>query len=157
TVMSAVAERVLKVGLLTTLHKNVGDDWVREGVRAVLDTAMPGCAPLHVSKWSQASLRERLEGDGETAEDKYWGSDLFVIAGSPVYWHLTGGRHRSLEAEWHRWMYADRVLAGGADEEHPVLLNLGAGSGQPWGDDGTCMVDDPACAAFVKELGWRSA
>ncbi len=148
--------RALRVGFLTTLATNVGDDWIREGVRAMLDRAAPGYSPLLVNKWSQASLRERVEDEREQVADKYWDSDLFIIAGAPVYWHLTGGRHRSLEAEWHKWIYADRALSGG-DREHPVLLNLGAGSGQPWGDDGSCFVNDAECAAFARELGWQAA
>lgn len=128
---------------------------IREGIRAILDRAAPGWEPLYVSKWSQASIHERLEDERGPASDKYWESDLFVIAGTPVYWHLSGGRHRSLEAEWHRWAFADRILAAG-DAPHPPLLNLGAGSGQPWGDDGSSFVEDPACAAFARELGWRA-
>jgi hypothetical protein len=154
--VSAVVERTIRVGLLTTLGCGIGDDLIREGVRAILHRVLPGCEPLYVNKWSQASLHERLEDERVPAADKYWESDLFVIAGAPVYWHLTGGRHRSLEAEWHRWAFADRILAAG-DAPHPPLLNLGAGSGQPWGDDGSSFVEDAACAAFARELGWRAS
>src|ERR1051326_8765314 len=121
-----------------------------------MDRAVPCYSPLMINKWSQASLRERAEDEREEVGDKYWESDLFLIAGAPVYWHLTGGRHRSLEAQWHKWIFADRPLAGG-EGPHPLLLNLGAGSGQPWGDDGSCFVSDAQCAAFARELGWRAA
>lgn len=154
--MSATAERTVKIGLLTTVGRGVGDDLIREGTLAILDRILPGHDPLLVDKWAQASLGTRLPQDGAAAADKYWESDLFVIAGAPVYWHLSRGRHRSVDAEWHRWAFADRMLAAG-DAAHPPLLNLGAGSGQPWGDDGSSFVEDAACAAFARDLGWRAS
>ncbi len=145
-----------RISLLTTFRTNIGDDLAREGVLAVLDRAAPGYSALLIDKWSQASLHERLDGEREDAADKYWESDLFVIAGAPAYWHLTHGRHRSPDAQWHKWIYADRALAGG-DADHPALLALGVGSGQPWADPGAAFVNDAQCAAFAKELGWRAA
>lgn len=145
-----------RVAFLTTLGHNVGDDFIREGLRSVLDGVLPGYRPLYVNKVDKASLWTRVADEAEVVRDKYWESDLFVQSGAPVYWHLTAGRHRSVDAEWHGWAWVERILSSRKDG-HPVFVNLGAGSGQPWGDDGTCFVEDPRCAEFARAVGVRAA
>jgi hypothetical protein len=133
----------------------VGDDFIREGIRAVLDRVLPGYRPLFINKHDPASIAEPREGEAAKARDKYRESALFIQSGAPVYWHLKNGAHRSVDAEWHSWLWRDRVLSDTGP--HPVFLNLGAGSTQPWGDDGSSFVNDPACAAFARAIGARAA
>jgi hypothetical protein len=115
-----------RVSFLTTLGTNVGDDFIREGIRAVLDRVLPGYRPLFINKHDAASISSRREGEPIRSRDKYRESDLFIQSGAPVYWHLKQGAHRSVDAEWHPWLWRDRVL--GERGPHPIFLNLGAGS-----------------------------
>ena len=150
----------LKIGFLTTLGHNVGDEFIREGIRAALDAAGAAYAPLYVHKLSEDSLHEPAEDESVSVADKYWDSDLFIQGGAPVYWHLQNGTSTSLTSEWHRWMWEDRILAGGqaagAGRRHPLFLNLGAGSCQPWGENGDTFLADAECVDFARRAGERS-
>lgn len=146
----------LKIGFLTTLGYNVGDEFIREGVRAALDATGVRYAPLYVHKLDEASLREPREDETRIVADKYWDADVFVQSGAPVYWHNGGGRQKSTNAPWHRWMWEERILDG-RGRRGPVFVNLGAGSGQAWGDDGASFLDDPECVAFARAAGERAA
>ena len=101
--------------------------------------------------------------------DKYWESDLFIQSGAPVYWHLLGGDATSLTSEWHQWMWEERILQsetglaaadppepGGKGRRHPLFVNLGAGSCQPWGQDGAPFLADAACVDFARRAGRRA-
>lgn len=150
---------MLRIGLLTTLGVNVGDEFIREGIRAVLDATGVPYTPLYVNKHDPASLWRPAEDETVRTADKFWASDVFIQAGAPVYWHFSGGRVSSVTSEWHGWMWEKRILArenplGGP---RPEFLNLGAGSCQPYEDHGASFVDDPACAAFARAAGARAA
>ncbi|MCC6661311.1 MAG: methyltransferase domain-containing protein [Phycisphaerales bacterium] len=148
-----------RVAFFTTLRQNVGDDFIREGVRAILDACGITHTPLYISKHDEASIRERREDEAVAAADKYWDADLVIHAGAPLYWYWRGrgGRpHRSVDAPWHRWYWSQRVVNPGRTN-HPTFLNLGAGAGFDWGDDGAAFVEDRACAAFAREAGKRAA
>lgn len=146
----------LKVGFLTTMGVNVGDDFIREGVRAVLDRIGAPYSPLYVNKHDPASVSEPREDETELVADKYWDADLFIQSGAPVYWRHGGGQHSSLTAEWHGWFWRDRAL-NRERRDGPAFLNLGAGSAMFWNDDGSDYAADPGCAAFARAAGERSA
>jgi SAM-dependent methyltransferase len=150
---------VLRIGFLTTLGVNVGDEFIREGIRAVLDATGVPYTPLYVNKHDPASLWRPAEDETIRTADKFWSSDVFIQAGAPVYWHFSGGRVSSVTSEWHGWMWEQRILA---DENplggpRPEFLNLGAGSCQPYEDRGASFVNDPACASFARAAGSRAA
>jgi hypothetical protein len=148
-----------RITFLTTLRTNVGDDFIREGIRAVLDRLLPAYRPLYVNKHDPASLSRREEDEPEPAADKIAGCDLLVQSGAPVYWHLSAGKHTSTTAEWHGWLWEQRTLSAAPEGStgRPVFVNLGAGSTFPWGDDGAAFLADAACAAFTRRLGRRAA
>lgn len=142
----------LKVVFLTTLGVNVGDEIIREGVRAALDTAGLAYVPYYVDKHDAGSLSRPVEDEPDRVDDKYWDADIVVQAGAPVYWHVLGGKSTSINSEWAGWLWRDRVLCE-QPRRRPTFLNLGAGSSQPWGDDGRAFVEDEGCAAFARALG----
>jgi 2-polyprenyl-3-methyl-5-hydroxy-6-metoxy-1,4-benzoquinol methylase len=145
-----------KVGFLTSLGVNVGDEFIREGIRAALDrTGTPYC-PFYVHKLDGRSLSEPCEDEPFAVEDKYWDSDVFIQAGAPVYWHLLNGASTSLTSAWHEWMWNARILAQ-ANRRHPIFVNLGAGSCQPLGDDGSSFLQDTGCADFALRAARRAA
>ena len=160
----------LKIGFLTTLGHNVGDEFIREGIRAALDATGVPYTPLYVHKLSADSLQEPAEDEAVIVSDKYWESDLFIQSGAPVYWHLQNGTATSLTSEWHQWMWENRILHGTSgqgteraaprfddgEERHPLFINLGAGSCQPWGQNGAPFLADEACADFARRAGRRA-
>ncbi|MCE5310929.1 MAG: polysaccharide pyruvyl transferase family protein [Acidobacteriales bacterium] len=145
----------LRIGFLTSLGVNVGDEFIREGIRSVLDRTGFPYHPFYVHKLDIDSLSEPREDEALVLADKYWDSDLFIQAGAPVYWHILEGRSTSLTSAWHQWMWEDRILncaRGG-----PVFLNLGAGTCQRWNDDGADFLADPACVEFARRASARAA
>lgn len=144
----------LKIGFLTTLGVNVGDEFIREGLRAVLDASGVDYTPLYVNKHDPASLHTWAEDECVAVADKFRECDLFLQSGAPVYWRLHDGAASSLNSEWHQWMWVDRLLAPGPG---PVFANLGAGSCQAWGDGPEVFLADPACADFARQAGRRAA
>lgn len=150
-------DQCLRVGFMTTLGVNVGDEFIREGVRAVLDHFGVRYSPLYVNKHDAMSLCAPREDESEIVEDKFWDCDLFVQAGAPVYWNfVTDRRHSSLTSEWHQWLWSERILNRTAASQ-PLFVNLGAGSCQPWADTGDAFVNDPQCARFAQSAGERAA
>ena len=145
-----------KIAFFTTLNRNVGDEFIREGVRAILDAAKVEYDPYFICKHTPATVTTPSpEETGEVA-DKYWDADVVIQAGAPVYWHFHEGRSTSLKAEWQEWFWEQRVL-GAPQREHPLFLNLGAGSCLPWGDVGDAFVADAACVDFARRAGTRAA
>jgi len=145
----------LKVGLLTSRGVNVGDEFIREGVRAILDKLNIEYTPMYVHKLSESSLHIPDDDEVVIVNDKYWDSDLFIQCGAPVYWHLLEGHSTSLNSEWHRWMWEERILNNTVTQ--PVFINLGAGSCQPWGDSGEAFLNDPECVLFARDASTRSS
>lgn len=146
----------LKIGFLTTLGVNVGDEFIREGIRAILDNLSINYHPYYINKCDPASLWEPKEDELDTVTDKYWQSHVFIQSGAPVYWHLLDGKSTSLNSEWHQWIWKERIL-NQQQHTHPLFINLGAGSCQPWGETGLPFLNDEDCVAFAKAAAMRSA
>ena len=146
----------LRVAFVTTLGANVGDEIIREGVRAALDAAGLPYVPFYIDKHDRGSLGRPVEDEPQATTDKYWDADVVIQAGAPVYWHVLGGRSTSLNCDWAGWLWRDRVLVRDGRPQ-PVFLNLGAGSSQPWGDTGRAFLADEACRAFARDLGRAAA
>lgn len=144
-----------KVSFLTTTGVNVGDEFIREGIRSVLDRSGIPYQPFYVNKHNATSLWTACEDEPASVSDKYWDADVFMQAGAPVYWYHSNGGSTSLTSDWHEWMWNERILKQ-SDEPAPRFVNLGAGSCQPWGDDGSAFIADPGCAGFARRAGARA-
>lgn len=144
----------LKIGFLTTLHVNVGDEFIRQGIRHCVDRVRVPWIPFFVNKHDPKSLVEVRDGEVDQVANKIRDVDIFIQSGSPVYWHHGQGGHRSTHAEWHDWVWENGLLNS---VERPTLLNLGAGSCQPWADTGDSFVNDPECADFARRAAARSS
>lgn len=145
----------LNIGLFTSLRVNIGDEFIREGIRAILDAVGVSYHPLYVNKVDQASLFHPEEDEVVVVADKYWDSDLFIQAGAPVYWNLLNGRSSSLNCEWYQWAWQERFLNEKRDD-HPWFMNIGAGSCQPWGRNGGEFIQSEECVRFAKKVAERS-
>ena len=145
---------MLTIGFMTTLGVNVGDEFIREGIRAVLEQAGVVYTPLYINKHDERSAHESREDETLVVADKFWDSDVFIQSGSPVYWWLHEGVHTSLTSEWAKWLWEERILH--PNRKGPVFLNLGAGSCQPWGEGPDEFLADAGCAKFAKAAGERA-
>lgn len=143
----------LKIGFLTTLNVNIGDEFIRQGIRHCLDRVGVPWIPFFVNKHDARSLVEPRDGEVDRISNKLLEVDVFIQSGSPVYWHHGEHGHRSTMAEWHEWVWEKGLLSS---VEEPELLNLGAGSCQPWADTGESFVGDPECARFAQRAAARS-
>jgi hypothetical protein len=146
----------VSVAFLTTVGRNVGDEFIREGVRAILDSALESYEPFYIDKHDRRTLSQPVEDELRLLEDKYLSADIFIQAGAPVYWNFAGGTATSLTSDWYDWVWEQRIL-NDSIKQHPVFLNLGAGSCDEWGKDGRAFVDDEPCARFARLIGERAA
>lgn len=144
----------MRVAFFTSLSCNVGDDFIREGIRTILDNLKVQYSPLYINKVDKKSLSQPYEDESEIVGDKYWDADLVIQSGTPVYWSHENGKHSSLTSEWYGWMWQDRVLA--KKGKHPRFINLGAGSCQPWGENGDKFLENKPCCEYACAVGARS-
>ncbi len=154
-----------RVGLITTLDTNIGDDFIREGVKRVVAAAVGNREiewvpvnkhlPLTVyPEWHPVRLAERLPRGRGRAQglarrllhplplSRFDGCDLIVQCGAPVLWP---GCHTS---EWAEPLW--REVVGRLAERGVPVLNLAAGSCYPW-ESPEERITDPADVAYVRQ------
>jgi polysaccharide pyruvyl transferase len=149
-----VNNKIPRVSFMTSLGVNVGDEFIREGVRAVLDLSLGAYAPFYVNKVDQSSLHSSREDETERIGDKFDDVDIFIQTGAPVYWCLNDGAATSLNSEWYQWLWEEKIFR--SDGPNPLFINLGAGSCQSWDDHGESFLKDGACVRFAKRAAARS-
>lgn len=142
----------MKITYMTTLGVNVGDEFIRAGLQAVMRRVVSNVEPFYVCKHDPATLTHFVEDETSLLPDKFWNTDLFIQAGAPVFWKNRDGQ-TSLTSVWHKELWEDRILKGGG----PMFLNLGAGSCFEWGSEGNEFIEDPQCMAFARAAGKRAA
>jgi hypothetical protein len=144
----------MRVAFMTTVGKNVGDEFIRDGIRSFLDDVLggqsgPGYDAYYVNKHDLSTLHRPLLDEIEPLADKFCDADLIVQAGAPVFWHL--GESRCYREEWVHALWHDRIFPlTGAGKP---FLNLGAGCCQPREGDVRPLLDDPDCVEFVNRVG----
>jgi hypothetical protein len=161
----------LRIGLITTLNRNIGDDFIRDGIVQILShvfakreirfvpvdkhvpfTVYPRWHPL---RWLQAQDRlprgrrvvDRVTTDVSSAAYRFGGSrfdpcGVIVQCGAPVMW---SGCHR---CEWAVPLW-DQVV--GRLSERVAVLNLAAGSAYPWEDQPQTIIE-PSDADFLRRI-----
>lgn len=160
--------RPLRIGLLTTLGRNIGDDFIREGLvevarrvaqRRTLEfvpvdkhephTVYPAWHPIRMGYTKGFRLRPHVGPLRRQAErflppfglTRFDACDVVLQCGTPVIWE--GCRN----SEWARLIWRD-VLARIARRGVPVL-NLGGGACYPWERRPATLRGDPD-EAFVR-------
>ena len=158
----------LRVGLLTTLSTNIGDDFVREGLVHVIEQLAPerSLRCLAVNKhephtvyprWHpirffyKKGFRQRGKLGPLRSQAERWlpplglsrfdACDLVLQCGAPVLWEACR------DSEWARLIWHD-VLARLACEG-ALVLNLGGGSCYPWERRPNTLIGNPD-EAFVR-------
>ena len=143
---------MLKFAFITTRNTNVGDDFVREGLRAALDEICeyhPYLVHKHDPE-STCGTPYPEEEDGPVLSDKLLEADAIFQTGAPVYWNLgTGPGQKCCTAEWIGPFWYDRIARVSATL--PVL-NIAAGGCQSYYGSAREIVDDPDCALFIRDI-----
>lgn len=167
-----------RVCLISTVNHNVGDDFVRAGILSLLEEVFGEVNAVVIHKHFPASVRgafwshldratraapnwldwrARLSRAADVlpmnpAEDLLLGSDLVVQCGAPVYWRNIWST--CAQTEWFAPLIERRWKK---IEDRVPLLNLGAGSCQAWGSDGSEIASDTRCRSFVDQFTRWSA
>lgn len=155
----------MKIGLITTLNTNIGDDFIREGILHALRSGLPEIdfefvminkhnpytlyPKWHPVYWTKfvpkkrhvvSRLVSRLTAwtGGSVFED----CDAIIQCGAPVYWY---GCHRMESAELFWRGIASRL------SKKIAVLNLAAGSCYPW-ERIPETIDDEKDAAYMKSI-----
>jgi hypothetical protein len=137
-----------RIAFMTTIGRNVGDEFIREGIRSFLDEAIGAYEPYYVDKHDLGTLRRPVLDEGELLADKFRDADVVIQSGAPVYWQL--GRHCCYNESWSDELWYQRIFKLGPGK---AILNLGAGACQAREDDLQPLLDDPTCVAFAKSAG----
>ena len=158
--------RARRVGLITTLNTNIGDDFIREGLCLVLAEVFKGQKlefvmvnkhqPFMVyPRWHPIHLSQRLPR-GKNRVGRFiarflyrFGSTLFdscdiiVQCGTPVVWPGCS-RCEWAEPLWHQ-------VVGRLSRKGVPVLNLGAGSCYPW-ERQPQQVNDERDALYLRRI-----
>lgn len=153
----------MKIALITTVNHNIGDDFVREGIKFLLRQTLKGLTLefQNIHKHAPITARYGFEWFRDNrissrvdpfiplswTRDKIREADLVVQCGAPVYWcHESGDRHCHGN-EWYGPLMARRFVPR---KETKTFINLAAGTIQPyyWKDNCFCR----ACQEYIKKL-----
>jgi FkbM family methyltransferase len=140
----------MRIAFMTTMNRNVGDEFIREGIRSFFDDVLGSYDPFYVDKHDLTTLSHRVLDETETVSDKFRDADVIVQAGAPVYWNNNAGKHTSYNAEWSQPLWMDRIFRLSRDKR---IFNLGAGSGQKGEDDLAALLSDPRLVDFARAAG----
>lgn len=154
----------MKVTFITTVDHNVGDDFVREGLKLLLEEVL-GKGKLayeHIHKHSPITTRHGFESlrayrPGKVVDmllpvgltaDRIFEADCVVQSGAPVYWHHLPTSHCSRN-EWYKPLINRRFR----QRKTPApLLNLAAGTCQTYHSDCHEIADCPECSAYIRDF-----
>lgn len=124
---------------ITNVPPNIGDYFVQEGVRAILDRVAPGYQIIAGASASGVAP--------ETADRRIPRVDAIVQCGAPICPN-PDSEPQSTE-EWIQSVWQERI--GRPSPDAPVL-NLSAGSRQACGDRVETPASDPRRAAFIRGM-----
>jgi SAM-dependent methyltransferase len=143
--------RPMRVCFITTCNKNIGDDFVREGIRSVLDGLCEYRSYFVNKHFPELTCATPLpEDEGPPLADKILDSDVVVQCGAPVYWNLgPSPGQKCCTAEWIVPLWYERIAK--VCHGRPVL-NLAAGACQGYFGSAEEVVRDEACARFIRDI-----
>lgn len=156
----------MNITFITTVNHNVGDDFIREGLKYIL-TKYFGKEKLkftNIHKHSPITSRYGFENVRNLATSMKWdakiplkpffipdrikSADLVVQSGAPVYWcHPNNGCHQN---EWYQPLIKYRWIP--LHKKGAKLANLAAGSCQHYHSDGKEFLDYPEVINYIKKF-----
>ncbi len=158
----------MRIGLITTLNTNIGDDFIREGICIILRevfkgrdiefvainkhypmTAYPIWHPVHLEKITQYLPRGSFRASSLIKQfapklrlSKFDNCELIVQCGAPVLWP------NCHQCEWGEPLWHKII---GRLFQHIQVLNLAAGSCFPW-EQQPAMITDQEDAQYLHEI-----
>lgn len=156
-----------KISIITTVDHNVGDDFVREGIKYLLRQYFKNdnLEFQNIHKHSPITTRYGFEWFRKLrfskrvdriipkswSKDRIFEADIIVQSGAPVYWcHEVGGGH-CYNNEWYIPLIKKRFLKN----KKAKLLNLAAGTCQKYHSDGSEFCQK--CYEYMKDFYKLSA
>jgi len=151
----------MKVTFITTIKHNVGDDFVREGLKFLFSkfykkklrfSSIHKHSPLTartgfsiIRDWKKA---DRLDKKLPLVKivDKILTADLVVQSGAPVYWC-----HDDTHCAINEW-YTPLIRRRFSRNKKARLLNLAAGTCQKFNSDGNEFKQCEICSSYIKEF-----
>jgi hypothetical protein len=159
----------MKIGLVTTLGTNIGDDFIREGLCGLFRACLPDreiefvCINKHkpysaYPVWHPVRIAAHTKN---LPQAKYWSrerifrsagmwggslvddSDLIVQCGTPVAWPSCH------DSEWAEPLWKHTL--GRLSRQGIPVINIGAGSCYPWERQPLC-IQDTADSRYLKEI-----
>ena len=158
------------VTFITTIDYNVGDDFVREGIKYLIRQIIPDekitfenihkhspitvrhgfewFKDLKISKFTFPSQKLDVLLPLKITKDRILEADLVIQSGAPVYWcHKDVGSHCS-ENEWYDVLIRRRFNKN----KKAKLLNVAAGSCQGFKSDGSEFKECSKDIEYIKEF-----
>jgi hypothetical protein len=152
----------MKISIITTVNHNVGDDFVREGIKYLLRQYFKNeniyfqnihkHSPITTRYGFEKIRNLRMSNILDKVIPKSWSkdriteADIVVQSGAPVYWcHEVGGGH-CYQNEWYKPLIKERFLKN----KNTKLLNLAAGTCQKYHSDGSEFCE--LCNDYMKEF-----
>jgi hypothetical protein len=152
----------MKISIITTVDHNVGDDFVREGIKYLMrqNFQNENIEFQNIHKHSPITTRYGYEDirylrlssridkiiPKSWSKDRVFEADILVQSGAPVYWcHEVGGGH-CYNNEWYKPLIKERFLKN----KNTKLLNLAAGTCQTYHSDGNEFCEK--CNAYIEEF-----
>jgi len=151
----------MKVAIITTVNHNIGDDFVREGIKFLIKKVLENdnIEFYNIHKHSPITVRNGFEWFRKNriaskldkiipvkfTKDKILNADILIQSGGPVYWcHKNNHCYNN---EWYRPLIKERWLK--YKKEIP-LLNIAAGTCQKYYSDGLEFCEK--CNNYIKEF-----
>ncbi len=154
----------MKVAIITTIDHNVGDDFVREGIKYLLRqyfknknikfqnihkhspiTSRYGYENIRFNRYRASNVLDNFIPKSFST-DRIMEADMIVQSGAPVYW--CHDESHCCNNEWYNSLIKKRFIKN--KNENKKLLNLAAGTCQTYYSKGDEFCDK--CNEFIKEF-----
>lgn len=153
-----------KITFITTVDHNVGDDFVREGLKFLLKkhfdkdevqfTSIHKHSPitsLYGFEWLRSNrYGKRLEPFVPVSvfPDRITEADFVIQSGAPVYWCNPSENSYCSRNEWFDVLIRKRFKK----HSHARLLNIAAGTCQPYFSDGSEFLGNQEVIDYIREF-----
>ncbi|NUQ81079.1 MAG: polysaccharide pyruvyl transferase family protein [Bacteroidetes bacterium] len=157
-------KKAIKTAIITTVRHNVGDDFVREGIKHLLTSAFPDRqfhfqsihkhAPISSTygfEWLRDNrFARRIDRflPVSLLPDRIREADLIIQSGAPVFWCLPSDHSYCSQNEWYQPLMVRRR---GMNPSVP-FINLAGGSCQPYFSAGEEFDRFPAEYEYIRKL-----
>lgn len=153
---------MIEIAFITTVNHNVGDDFIREGIKYLLSKLDLEINYSYIHKHAPVSVRHGFESirnykfsviidnilPVSFSKDKILKADFLIQSGAPVFWcHSVQSNAHCADNEWYKPLIKKRFLKSSAK-----FINLAAGACQTWQSTGDEVARCPKCSKYIREI-----